>query len=726
VDGASFEPASTLAVGGLLYQAECLVERIASFTNDDYPLQTLSIAKILHVLADRCRSQLAKLDAKAGEGLPRGEQNRARDLGKIVQVLHSYLRYLQASSPLHTPPGIQQAITALIEAHAQEVLECKREDINVLVRPQWKYSLKYVDLLHQFDTETPLLWYALDPEGELKAIEVRKIVDALWANAESEATKKAEASNTSTQNVKIPLPKHIAILSFAGLDRDDVLLYPLLAHELGHFLDFALEDRGSDCTASTLQAFLPTPNDLEANRIETTEHRTLAETVSVCLRELTADLLAARMVGLGYYFAFNEYFKSLDVWPGDEVVFNSKSSYPSFGLRLKLIWEELTKTGGGIGAVESLNKTLDTWHQPGKQQLLNYLQKSDGLAQAVKLPEIAKVEGSPTAKLQILTTNTIIKSLPAVVQLARKIIPDGRVARMPEDIEHMVELLETRVPPFQPLTRQARQKKDYKSWNFEDILTAGWLYQLAMGDAKEASLPQARRSREYRSTCLLLLKALELQGSRLAVAAILRENNKEDEPEKPAGPAPGDRGGVMSGSSIREALNRTSPKDRLVICPDFGDGPIEAASRDLHLGHWFRVFKRTSLEKIDLTRVEEVRRARSHGQAEVFIDRTGQFVLQPGDFALGVSLEYICLPPDMMAFVEGKSSLGRAGLIIATATQVAPGFKGCIVLELFNAGTVPVIVKPAMRVAQLVLVGTDVNVDMKWLYSGDFQVQIRP
>jgi dCTP deaminase len=104
----------------------------------------------------------------------------------------------------------------------------------------------------------------------------------------------------------------------------------------------------------------------------------------------------------------------------------------------------------------------------------------------------------------------------------------------------------------------------------------------------------------------------------------------------------------------------------------------------------------------------------------------GEFVLQPGDFGLAASLEYICLPSDMMAFVEGKSSLGRTGLLIATATQIAPGFKGCIVLELFNAGTVPIILRPAMRVAQLVLVSTDREMPSDWLYSGGFQVQIKP
>ena len=146
----------------------------------------------------------------------------------------------------------------------------------------------------------------------------------------------------------------------------------------------------------------------------------------------------------------------------------------------------------------------------------------------------------------------------------------------------------------------------------------------------------------------------------------------------------------------------------------------------MHLGHWFRISRRTSLPHVEIAYAAGRDKARHHGQSEIFVDSGGTFVLQPADFALATSLEYICLPSDMMAFVEGKSSLGRAGLLIATATQVAPGFKGCIVLELFNAGTVPIILRPAMRVAQLVLVSTDMKVPNDWLYSGAFQVQIKP
>lgn len=250
---------------------------------------------------------------------------------------------------------------------------------------------------------------------------------------------------------------------------------------------------------------------------------------------------------------------------------------------------------------------------------------------------------------------------------------------------------------------------------------------MSIGEERERSLRPEHRFREYQDTCLLLLKALELEGAREAINSIAEQNGKRETPSKPESqPVAESQRGVISGPSIRTALDRKDAVDRLVLCPDLGDGSIESASRDLHLGHWFRISRRTSLENIDIAYSAGRAKARRQGQSELFVPRGSTFVLQPGDFALATSLEYIYLPSDMMAFVEGKSSLGRAGLLIATATQVAPGFKGCIVLELFNAGTVPIILRPAMGVAQLVLVSTDAKVPKDWLYSGGFQVQIKP
>lgn len=493
-------------------------------------------------------------------------------------------------------------------------------------------------------------------------------------------------------------------------------MYPLLAHELGHFLDFASNDIGAT-DANTAQ-FLPTIGAVKSAGLPAEEHKFIVETIRVCLREITADLLATRMAGLSYFFAFAEFFKTLTPWPGPFI--NPESGYPGFGLRLKLIWEELTSVAAGIQAIQALRRVIKTRQLMGHATLSRYITQSETGVAALRFTR----DKSPSVALM---AQAVQSAIPAVQQLVREIIPSAQVATMPGDVDDMVSLLSDRIPPFQPTTRTLRRKRDYRSWSFQEILTAGWLYQIGVGDRRERAIANVdRRQAEYNNTCLLLLKALELEGARSAMRSITHA----DEPSKPASVAgSSDRlagRGVMSGPSVRRALNRRNAARRLVLCPDFGDGPIEAASRDLYLGHWFRVSKRTSLDKVDIAFAADRAAARRQGQLEVFIPAGGKFVLQPGDFALAASMEYVYLPPDMMAFVEGKSSLGRAGLLIATATQVAPGFRGCIVLELYNAGTVPVILRPGMKVAQLVLVATDTDVPRDWLYSGSFQVQIKP
>jgi dCTP deaminase len=117
---------------------------------------------------------------------------------------------------------------------------------------------------------------------------------------------------------------------------------------------------------------------------------------------------------------------------------------------------------------------------------------------------------------------------------------------------------------------------------------------------------------------------------------------------------------------------------------------------------------------------------RSIGREETFIPSEKTFTLHPGDLALGITQEFIALPKDVMAFVEGRSGLGRLGLFVATATQVAPGFHGVIVLELANAGTVPLELQPGLPIAQLIFqVMTDPVPEDK-LYRGKYYCQIKP
>jgi dCTP deaminase len=114
---------------------------------------------------------------------------------------------------------------------------------------------------------------------------------------------------------------------------------------------------------------------------------------------------------------------------------------------------------------------------------------------------------------------------------------------------------------------------------------------------------------------------------------------------------------------------------------------------DLRLGNSFRVFHNHRTTAIDL------REPPTNLTEEV----TGEmFVIHPGEFVLGVTAEYVELPDDIVARIEGKSSLGRLGLIVhATAGFVDPGFKGTLTLEITNLTRVPIKLYPGILIAQL-------------------------
>jgi dCTP deaminase len=135
---------------------------------------------------------------------------------------------------------------------------------------------------------------------------------------------------------------------------------------------------------------------------------------------------------------------------------------------------------------------------------------------------------------------------------------------------------------------------------------------------------------------------------------------------------------------------------RIKIDP-WDPGLVQPASVDLRLGDSFRVFHNHRTSAIDL------RSPPSNLTEEVAVSGEGQsFVIHPGEFCLGRTLEWVELPDDIVARIEGKSSLGRLGLIVhATAGFCDPGWKGTLTLELNNLTRVPIILHPGLPIAQL-------------------------
>lgn len=180
---------------------------------------------------------------------------------------------------------------------------------------------------------------------------------------------------------------------------------------------------------------------------------------------------------------------------------------------------------------------------------------------------------------------------------------------------------------------------------------------------------------------------------------------------------------VLAKSAIKDSLKsvkgiRVTP---LLECSQIGPSSI-----DVRLGKEFIIFKKSRRRVIEY-------RSNSNGasnwskevhyfQERVRLDLGSEFILHPGELILASTLEYISLPKDIFASVEGKSTIGRLGLLVATATAVAPGFKGCITLEIINEGEIPVVVYPGELIAQIVFFRTSGEGD----YAGKYIFPIGP
>ncbi|CAN5838071.1 dCTP deaminase [soil metagenome] len=148
---------------------------------------------------------------------------------------------------------------------------------------------------------------------------------------------------------------------------------------------------------------------------------------------------------------------------------------------------------------------------------------------------------------------------------------------------------------------------------------------------------------------------------------------------------------IFSDRSIREAI----AEGRIAIDP-YEPSFVQPSSIDLRVDRGFRVFQNHRHPAIDprspqddLTKLIEV-------------DETEPFMLHPGEFVLGSTLEKVRLGVDVVARLEGKSSLGRLGLLIhSTAGFIDPGFEGAITLELSNVATLPIAIYPRMKIGQV-------------------------
>jgi dCTP deaminase len=153
---------------------------------------------------------------------------------------------------------------------------------------------------------------------------------------------------------------------------------------------------------------------------------------------------------------------------------------------------------------------------------------------------------------------------------------------------------------------------------------------------------------------------------------------------------------ILSDRDLRDRLEQ----GEIVIDPlDDPELQIQPASVDLRLAHEFVVYRLPHVPCIDPRDSDSVRTYTE----KVVVAEAQAFVLHPGEFALGSTLERVAVPSDLVARVEGRSSIGRLAVVVhATAGFIDPGFDGRITLELSNLGRLPVKLYPGMRISQVV------------------------
>ena len=148
---------------------------------------------------------------------------------------------------------------------------------------------------------------------------------------------------------------------------------------------------------------------------------------------------------------------------------------------------------------------------------------------------------------------------------------------------------------------------------------------------------------------------------------------------------------IFSDRTIKDAI----AEGRISIEP-YDESFVQPSSIDLRVDRYFRVFENHKYPHIDPRKRQE--------DLTTIVEVSGDepFVLHPGEFVLGSTLERVRLGDDVVARLEGKSSLGRLGLLIhSTAGFVDPGFDGYLTLELSNVATLPIAIYPEMRIGQI-------------------------
>ena len=175
---------------------------------------------------------------------------------------------------------------------------------------------------------------------------------------------------------------------------------------------------------------------------------------------------------------------------------------------------------------------------------------------------------------------------------------------------------------------------------------------------------------------------------------------------------------ALSDRTIRQYIE----EGKIKIYPCDLDKQLGCVGVDLRLGNAFREFKVSHKPFIDLTK------GSTDADTELVVVQEGEkFIIHPGEFVLGATVETVELPNTIVGRLDGRSSLGRIGIIVhSTAGRVDPGWKGKLTLEISNIGKLPIALIPGMKFCCLMFEETSTPVDRDYNYDKRYSEQELP
>jgi dCTP deaminase len=518
------------------------------------------------------------------------------------------------------------------------------------------------------------------------------------------------------------------ILRMPYVEFRNPLMWANLIHEMGHALD---------ASRKLTEGFFETPAGKTAAEKMTDEEKKLA---TDWVSEFFADQIGIAVAGPAYLLAFiTWYFSSWYLVPDqDRVQAFKRDNHPLPSDRVSAMEEYLEQndplTDGVKPALEMFRAVETVFGKPDAKAFRPIgVSKEDAVSQAraslgAKLSrDLARYSGTNAKNVGIL-----VKALKG-----RTTIP----SRFSETLEKIRTEFESvsgrgfrdRNECFK-VAEVLREEPNHPA----EIINAGWEHKLTEGGKDFRNIFSrvdedfGERFSEYERHMNNLERRLRksIEGARVqkqwqeckrAHEAKKPRDLTTSTKEPPASEAPSSTNVESSARKLfesprsrnelsllteRQILERLCPDhpNRIVVTPILDlRRQLQPSSLDLRLGTEFALIRSSGFEFLDILNKEKAAKREIAKYIEmIHIPPSGKFVLHPGEFALGCTLEYIKLPSDIAGRLEGRSTWGRVGLQIhSTAGFVDPGFGGALTFELQNVGRVPIPLYPALRVAQI-------------------------